>query len=761
MKKIITVFFLLPLFYSAVDAQTTDSVDVLDYDLTLDLKSGRPFKGDATLTLQLLRPCAEIGFDLLGTLDSAWMADVRIENADILHLSTEGIAIGDTFTIRLCYRGLGYVEANGWGGFHFDNTMHYNLGVGFGTDPHVLGRAVFPCRDNFTDKATYTLRITSKKTWSAECSGVLQSRVVDTADYEHSVWRIDQPVCTYLVGISQAAFSRIEDTVAGYPVTIGYTYIQNPTVVTNVFALLDSVVPMFERCFGPYRWHRIGYIPTDRGSMEHVNNIALAYQAMTSVSESGQSTIAHELGHAWFGNLLTCADEGDMWINEGGASFTSEVARESTHGRASSDRQYQKNLEKVIRTAHIDDGAYRPLHGMPHAQTYGTTTYEKGALVWHSLRGYLGDSLFYASLRTLFDRCAFSNIDAYALRDSLSAYSGVDLTDFFTFHVFNAGFVDYHLELLRHDNSAELRVVPQGVGTSAVPQSHRFSVAFYSNSGEKYTMLITGDGAGQFRKSLAALPFTPAFCVLDPDCELSDAATVDTFIVQPSGQVGSDICHLRLTSNGNANEATYYVEHHWGHPYGVDTVPGVIRTANRYWVVNGLQLDNPDVEAKFHYVRTGYNNSGYANLDYGFLDNQSMFDSLGLLWRPDALSSWQLVSRQFTNRNDGYMQCQNLRVGEYTIAVIDTALLAVENLANPSQVKATLFPNPVHAGDTFTLELPEGDFMLSASDLSGRCVIEPRACRSGDSVKVDLPAGTYLVNIENNFISLQSKLIVL
>ena len=760
MKKLFALLAATLLWATMAKAQTADSVDVLDYDLAIDLSNGRPFTGDATLTLQLLRPCSEIGLDLIGVVDSIWVDGQKLSSPDVLHIATDGIGVGQPFTVRLCYRGYGYVEASGWGGLHFDSRMTYNLGVGFGIDPHVVGRAVFPCRDNFTDKATYTLRLTAKESWSSECSGVLQSRVIGSDGLERSVWRIDQPVCTYLVGISQSAYSRLYDTVAGYPFTAAYTSTQNPAMVEQVFAQLDSVVPMFERCFGPYRWHRIGYIPTERGSMEHVNNIALAYQAMGSMSEAGQSTIAHELGHAWFGNLLTCADEGDMWINEGGASFCSEVAHEANHGRASSNRVYQRDLEKVIRTTHITDGSYLPLHGMPHSRTYGSTTYDKGAMVWHSLRGYVGDSIFYAALHTLFDRCAFSNIDAYALRDSLSLYTGIDLGPFFDFHVFGAGFVDYRAALEREGcapGTMVVRLRQQGVATDNLARASRIPLTLVGWEGQTCKTVVDLDSS-EAVVTLTGLPFDPAFCVLDLDCEISDAATVDLIAAGTTGDYGNDYCHMRLHADNPESAATYYVEHHWGHPDGVDTMAGVSRTLERYWVVNSLQWGNPGMQARFRYVRNGGN---YADLDRGHLTLTSTVDSLGLLWRPDHRSPWHLVSRTHTGRNEGFMVYNNLRVGEYAIAVVDTNLLDIEQPQSASPMEARLCPNPTVAGEPVDLLLPEGEYTVTIHDTAGRRLWHRTGCRGTCRIDADLTAGTYLVHIENNFISLQSKLIVL
>ena len=766
MKRLTYLIAVLLMPLGGLTAQTaaTDSVDVLDYDIALDLSQGTPFHGEATLTAQLLRGCGSISLDLIGSADSLWVNGTRIGTPDLRAIPTAGIAAGDTFTVRVCYHGSGYVEERGFGGFHLDNNLHYNLGVGFNATPHVLGRAIMPCRDNFTDKATYTLRIRAKAGWTAECSGLLQSRDTAADNTEHSVWRIGLPVCTYLVGISQAAWHRIADTVAGYPVTYGYTS-QNSNTVRRVFEQLDSVVPMYERCFGPYRWGRIGYIATTYGSMEHVNNIALAHQAMESMSEMGQSTIAHELGHAWFGNLVTCADEGDMWINEGGASFCSEVAMEAVSGRAASDAYYQTNLEAVIRATHVTDNGYRSLSGMAHDYTYGSTTYDKGWMVWHSLRGYLGEELFYASLRRLMDSKAFGNIDAYQLRDSLSLYSGVDLTDFFDFHVFSPGFVDYRVDMDNNDDTPHrprITLRQQSVATDAIVRSNRVPVTIFSRSGQQHKQWIAFSGSDTALNM--DLPFDdPAFCVLDRDMELSDAATLAVIDATRAGQTTHRDCHLRITLAAAMPEGTSVaVEHHWGHPWDIDTVTGVLHTANRYWIIRGPQQLPEGSTGHLHYVRDGYENSSFPYLDRGFYSRVATLDSVAVLYRQGPGHPWVALSRVHSpNTNDGYFTVGGLRLGEYTLAVVDTNLLHIAAI-EPADAGALLFPNPVQAGTQPVVEAPfDEPFTLSVFSADGRKLWSQSGCQSGVRIEKTLPAGTYLVQIENKCVSLQSKLIVL
>lgn len=755
MRKIIfftlTFIVLCPVWSRA---QVEDSVDVRDYDVTLDLSNGTPFPAYADITVRLLRPCATVGLDFIGMLDSVKIAGAAVTTPDITALPTGGIAPGQDFHIEVWYRGRGYLESGGWGGFHFESSMHYNLGVGFNANPHVMGRVLMPCRDNFHDKATYTFCVRTKAGWTAECGGICQSVAVDSVGCEHSVWRISQQTPTYLVSVSQAQWTRMHDTIASvygdYPLTVGYLN-RSETNVRQAFAELDSVVPQYERCFGPYRWGRIGYIATTKGSMEHVNNIALAREFVSSTTERAQTTIAHELGHAWFGNLVTCATEGDMWINEGGASFCSEVAMESVLGRKASDNYYQRNLEAVLRTTHVVDNNYRPLHNMPHNFTYGSTTYDKGWMVWHSLRGYLGEEEFYRSMNLLMERCAFGNLDAYQLRDSLSRYSGVDLTDFFDFHVFSPGFVDYHVELSSDGTTLSIR--QQTVGTSNTLRSNLVPITFYSDSDSCKRMIAF---EGEEWSGTVELPFVPVCCVLDRDLEISDAATVEGKRLEGYGiSTYFDEEHVRV---GSANEINFHVEYHMAPAFG-EMPEGVVRRAGRYWMLRGDWGESDSVKAYFRFVRTGVN-STYTNLDRGFYHLAATVDSLGLFYRPDGSRRWHFVSRMRSgSANEGWLYGENLLPGEYTLAVVDFEHLAIDR---PQSADTHLFPNPLKEGQPLTVEVDsEAPFSVTIFDEGGRQVWQKTDCRSGQKMSPGLKKGTYFVRIENNFISLHSKLIQL
>ena len=100
-----------------------------------------------------------------------------------------------------------------------------------------------------------------------------------------------------------------------------------------------------------------------------------------------------------------------------------------------------------------------------------------------SLKAYMGDSLFYSSVRKLLNDFAYSNINSHTLRDSLSSYSGIDLTDFFDYYVFDT--ITHHFaisEAVFGNNSAEIRIRSRSaVDENAVCGNARLPITFMSS----------------------------------------------------------------------------------------------------------------------------------------------------------------------------------------------------------------------------------------------------------------------------------------
>ena len=89
-----------------------------------------------------------------------------------------------------------------------------------------------------------------------------------------------------------APFHTIERTYESeygtYPALLGFTN-HDSVNVWNAYENMSRVIPMFERRFGPYRWDRVGYVSTTRGSMEHVGNVAFTTPQVPKVKKGGKA----------------------------------------------------------------------------------------------------------------------------------------------------------------------------------------------------------------------------------------------------------------------------------------------------------------------------------------------------------------------------------------------------------------------------------------------------------------------------------------
>src|SRR5574344_2155223 len=693
----------------SISAQNADTLDVLHYNLRLDVghQTAHRLAGSAIIKARLLCNTASVNFDLQNaTVDSVHLNNTPCNStytSPRLSVPVNGIEVGDTFEVEVFY-----------------------------------------------DTASYRLEITAPSQWQALCSGVRDTAYLNADNSQTSVWTLQQPIPTYLLGMAVGPFHTIErqyvSTYGTYPATIGYRT-QDSASVYESFSILEDVVPAYERCFGPYRWDKIGYVGTPQGSMEHASNIALVNFCMDNLSEACQSTMVHELAHAWFGNLITCAAAEDMWFNEGGASFCEEVAMEAAFDKDYASQFYETNLEEVLRTTHITDGGYKPLYGQIPAYTYGSTVYNKGAVVWHSLRSYVGDSVFYASLRRLFNNKAFGNIDSYQLRDSLSLYTGVDLTDFFNFHVFSPGFVDYVIDSITSQpagNEYQVTVALRQklVGTTTFANSNRVPVTFFSSSRQqaKRTVMFNGEHATQ----TFTLPFNPVFAVPDYDREVSDAVTDAELLITEKQTTELPLAHFKALVSKADDTAFLHVDCHWTQPDN-DENPEIVRTANRFWNIDGILPSGVKIRGFFRY---GRNSVDYPNLDHGFYTQSASFDSIQLIYREDPSQPWRVISSTVSgNVNAGWFTVSSLKPGQYSLAVIDTALLAMTT-PRPENPQINIFPNPSHHGCTVNVPHYCGTLDITIHSSTGSRVAHLHKVPNGKYLDLNLPPNTYTFTIK-------------
>ncbi len=167
MKHSLLLTLLLSILLVQTQAQNPgDNIDVTHYDIHLNQLNfaEKTIEAETAITLTATAQTSVI----LLELKSLTVSSVTSENATIAQFEQEGdlltitlsspLASGTQVLFNIKYSGHTFNE--NWGGFHWNGEYAYNLGVGFDSQPHNLGKSWFPCVDNFTDKASYDVFVT-------------------------------------------------------------------------------------------------------------------------------------------------------------------------------------------------------------------------------------------------------------------------------------------------------------------------------------------------------------------------------------------------------------------------------------------------------------------------------------------------------------------------------------------------------------------------------------------------------------------------
>ena len=335
----------------------------------------------------------------------------------------ETIPEGYEFSIEVYYHGT--PPHTGFGAFNFDtyaNIDHiWTLSEPYGA------RDWWPCKDDPSDKAdSADIIITVPEEQIVASNGLLIEETELDGGRKRYHWSERYPICTYLVSVTTYPYTLWHDEYIGMngdtlPLDY-YVYPDHYDLVHDNYLLTNDMMAAFAPKFGeyPFMGEKYGHAEFGRGGgMEH--------QTLTSIGGHSQWLIAHELGHQWWGDLVTCASFHHIWLNEGFARF-SEAIWEEAHNGVDAYNEYWQNH------AYYGPGTVFVEEPNTTSQIFnGNLTYNKAGWVVHMLRGVMGDSLFFNALQSYAynDSLAYGAVTTENFQAVCEDVSGLDLDDFF------------------------------------------------------------------------------------------------------------------------------------------------------------------------------------------------------------------------------------------------------------------------------------------------------------------------------------------
>ena len=653
---------------------------------------------------------------------------------------------GDTVSVKVDYNGVPFHES--WGGFHFSGEYAFNLGVGISSIPHNLGKSWYSCVDNFTDRATYDVYCTLPAGKIAVCGGMLKETIDNGNGTFTYHWTLEQTVPTYLSSLAAGNYEVVSDTFSGMngeiPIDI-YVRPQDTNRVEGTFVNLKEILSIFEDCMGPYSWDRVGYTGTAIGAMEHATNIFVPHNTISG-NTANEELMAHELTHMWMGDKVTCSSAQEMWINEGWATFFGMYYALALYGDLEAYKtELRSKHASVLQFCHTNsgDGSYFPLNQIPQEYTYGMSAYDRGSTVCQALRFYLGDSLFFETLKAFIDEFAFQPASSYEMRDFMTDYTGIDMGGFFDNFVLNSGTPHYSLDSFNvtlNDKSfydATVYLKQKRKGPAFMGDGNIVEVMFMDASWNQITDTVHFNG--ETGSSVTTLPFWPVVVLIDPAEKMCDATTDNCKTIKTTGTYSFDKTFFSLEVESIADSAFIQATHNWAPPDSLwEPVPGLRISNYRYWRVDGFVPEGFDATGKFYYSTNGY-------LDNTLITSSS--DTVIILYRKNAGENWKEIAfEKIGPWNIGNILVHDFQMGEYALAVKESTVgttgqdLPQKNLLN-------IYPNPSTDGFSIRINNNEdgelriydenGQMVKSFFAMAGQCLI--------NWIPEGLAGGTYIV----------------
>lgn len=727
--------------------QRSDTIDVLDYKIFLDFTAmGSQFlTGNSRILFQSkMNNVTGISLDLLQLeVDSVKRGNTHLTysyNDTLVRVQfSSPLQANVVDSVTIYYKGAPVTDSSGFGGFYFQSNYAYNLGVGFSADPHNFGRTWHPCFDNFVERATYEITLLSPMINKAYSMGIITQEEITIDNENLRTWRLSDPIPSYLACVAVSDYTHVNQTYvsnlnnAEIPVML-ISRLSDTTNFKNSFANLFGSINAFESNYGPYVWDKVGFVavPFNGGAMEHAT--CIAYPLVTINGNLQYETLmAHELAHHWWGDLVTCRTSGDMWINEGIASYSEALFLEHIYDYTTYMNEVKGVHRDVIQRAHFDDGVFYALSGVPHSATYGTHSYSKGSTVMHNMRSYMGDQLFFQGLQSIQENWAFRDIDAADFRDELETATGLDMHPFFENWIFNPGFAGFVLDSISIAQNGGGYDITLSIHQKLFEAPNFFSqvpieVTLVDETMNEETFQILVDG--EFSEITITSSFQPVLAYLNKNDKLLCAVTGETLKIGAASTTNHAYAYYRQTTTSVGDTALIRVEHHRMAPDPFQTASMnqlYVISPDRYWSIDGIWDENFSSNGRF--VFDARQIAG-GNLDNGLMidHNGVVFheDSIVLLWRPNPSTEWAVYPDYVLNTQgsptdkSGRVDAVDIQKGQYTFGFKKSSL-GLSSIELPNYI--LVHPNPTEnqINIELTQTIPEG-ITAYLHDISGRLI---------------------------------------
>jgi len=325
------------------------------------------------------------------------------------------------------------------------------------------GKIWWPCKDHPSDEPdSVGINITIPDSLYCATNGLLQAVVPAEKGWKTFRWKTRYPVNNYNVSINIGDYAVVRRPYHGTTGTMDITFYvlksdsaKGPALVE----MAEEFLRFYAKYFGEYPWIK------EKFGLAHTYYLGMEHQTINAYGNHFRNNahgydwlLLHEMGHEWWGNYVTARDWADFWIHEGICSYAEALFLNDKFGLEAYHKYVKENLRRRIRNRQ----PIVPKRDATTSESYNDDIYAKAAVVLHTLRYFIGDSLLLDVLKI------FASDPAYTLQnrvvsqdfiDLVNRKNGQDLNWFFQQYLFTAKPPTLEYKILRKpDASTELEI---------------------------------------------------------------------------------------------------------------------------------------------------------------------------------------------------------------------------------------------------------------------------------------------------------------
>ncbi len=339
----------------------------------------------------------------------------------------------------------------------------------------------FPSYDYPNDRATSEMIVTVPQKYTAISNGTLvETKEKKTKGARTFHWKQDIPHPNYLTSLVVGEFALTREKVDGIELEY-YVPKGREEDAKRSFENTSKMIQFFSDYFGikyPYpKYAQVVVADFIFGGMENITATTLTERTLhdkrANLDFTSDDLVTHELAHQWWGDLLTCRDWSHAWLNEGFATYCEALFKERDLGRDEAAYYQIKDQENYMEE---DEERYRrPIVSKTYiepSELFDRHLYEKGGLVLHMLRYYLGDELFQKGLQHYAKTFREKAVETNDFRRAMEDASGHSLEGFFDQWVYHGGYPEFKVNYDWDDNAkiAKLSVSQTQTANGETPE---------------------------------------------------------------------------------------------------------------------------------------------------------------------------------------------------------------------------------------------------------------------------------------------------